>query len=320
MIIRNEGDCVVITEYSYQCECGWNGQWVSGGLRVQIPLLDKIEQHLLEAVHPKAKVAWRKLYRNMLREELQCANITSQSGFLVCRHCKHGYNQEDYYDSKTGDYLHPLICSLCGDSATILYHPQLIPCPACQTLLEGKSGVSPDEFLQNILRTSKIQFIDHQSDELLILVGEQAKMNDVESVSNLLIEDKKRKEQHDARDDVFAILEVLSKAKKVIHYTNFADSFESRLSYLLAKHLRSLNCEVVSIVSTPPIFEGRKKMENIMQQIMKLQSYSDRLILVSGSAMERKYGPSIDLYKEHMPKQVRQEIQAVLESGFYSIK
>ncbi|MGE6487425.1 hypothetical protein ACQKE5_03920 [Paenisporosarcina sp. NPDC076898] len=306
---------VVIREYSYQCECGWNGQWVSGGFRVQIPLLDKIEQQLLEAVHPTAKAAWRKLYRNILREELPCAHITSQSGFLVCRHCKHGYNQEDYYDSKTGDYLHPLICSHCGDSATILYRPQQIPCPACQALLEGKSEVSSDEFLKIILRTSKIQFIDHQSDELLILVGEKAKMNVVDSVSNLLIE---QKEPLYAQEDGFALLQVLSKAKKVILHTNFDDPYESKLSFLLAKHIRSLNCEVVSIVTTPPIFEGRKRMESIMQQIMKLQSYSNRTILVSGSALERKFGTTIDLYNEHMPKQVSQEIQTVLESGFYS--
>jgi hypothetical protein len=48
--------------YPYQCECGWHSEYITGGFRRVIPLVERVENQLARATHSNAKAIWRDIY------------------------------------------------------------------------------------------------------------------------------------------------------------------------------------------------------------------------------------------------------------------
>lgn len=307
---------MVLHSYFYQCDCGWNGQSMTGGFIKNIPVIELIENQLLTATHLEAKNAWRQLYQNVITGMFCEEELGVQDGVRICFHCQSLKDNKGIYHSVSKTNLQPTVCNKCGNTIQIFFQPKKIPCPSCQKIIEAGPLISSSNLLQSLLKNTRVEYFNGDSDVVLLVIGETASRNvhDIRergvTSSSILIE--KKRETYSSDKESISLLDNLSTVRKVILHTHFNQSFESYLALNLAKELCLMKVEFISVVTTPPIFEGRKRIEAVMEHIMKLQAYCTSTIIVSGAALEKAYGSTIHLYKKHIPFQVQKEIMTLL--------
>ncbi|RFU69511.1 hypothetical protein D0469_09095 [Peribacillus saganii] len=262
-------------------------------------LIERVEEQLLSAKNLQARSVWRELYQKILKEEIVEAEC--RSGLTICFHCKNSHEQLALYDSDNGSVLHALLCNTCGREAVIYHAPETIPCPCCYTLVNAGPALSPELILQRKLAQCKVSMPTTLRETVLIAVGGQA-ISYLEPIkrdlpfSIVAIEKAKNPRDH---------YQCMRNVKKVFLQTSFEHDFEAELAILLVQQLRLMEVEVVTLIITPPIFEGHRRLGKVMEYVKELQKFSKETILLSGAALEKDFGSSVDLYKEHIPAHLR---------------
>lgn len=295
---------MVMNVYHFQCECGWSGQWMTGGFRRKISLLESAEIQLIGAENTIAKSVWRRVYGQIIKGQLVEENVTAKVGMAVCFACKKSEEQFALYDSNNGEILHPLLCNHCGNKTVIFHTAESIACPCCQAIVKAGPQLPLQELLQKKLRQYKISMPSVVSDTAVIAVGRGSA-----AFMELIQEDiiyplftMVKEENHPQGDDFFKKLEGV---KKAILPANLEDDMEADLVKRLIEQFCLLDIEVVPIMITPPIFEGSRRMNRVMEHVKEIQKLAKQTILLSGAAIEKEFGPSIELYKKHIPTSIK---------------
>ncbi|MCM3763822.1 PD-(D/E)XK nuclease family protein [Neobacillus niacini] len=65
----------MLIKKTFPCDCGWSGEWVTGGFRKQKSLVEIVEDELVAAKQRKTREAWRTVYQKLLGKFLQCLTI-----------------------------------------------------------------------------------------------------------------------------------------------------------------------------------------------------------------------------------------------------
>lgn len=286
---------MIMNVHHYDCECGWSGHWLIGGSRRKRTLIEEVEQQLTTAKHPRARSVWRILYKQILKEEK--AEAYGRTGMAVCFHCKTNQEQLAVYDK--GLILHPLPCQTCGNEVAVYHEPESLPCPSCKTVVKAGPALSTEALLQRKLARCKITLLDSIGETGLIAVGSRtiAYLEPIKQDLPFSIVTIEKGEGGQRR----FILDV----KKVFLQTSFENSFEAELAIILSKQLGLMGIEVVPVIITPPIFEGKRRLDKVMEYIKEIQRVSKETILVSGAALEREFGSSVEIYNEHIPMLLR---------------
>ncbi|MBU8915119.1 hypothetical protein BGM25_03545 [Bacillus sp. FJAT-29953] len=289
---------MLITRYDYRCGCGWNGEWVSGGTSRERTLLEKVEHQLLAANHQNTKAVWRQLYQSIIMGEITAEQVKTRSGFLVCCRCQSGFEQLTFHDSVHNQPLHSFLCKDCGNPGEIRFQPDWVPCPVCSRPVAKGQPLSSRELLVQMLGRCKVTLAGGHSEEMFISIGNR---NHLQPIFNNSPFSSVFLEKGDCGGE--NLLERLATCTKAVLHTGFDSQFESNLALELLKETRLLGVDVVTIMATPPFFEGRKRLDLAFATIKELQAYS-HTILVSGSALEKQYGPSVELYRKHIPNEI----------------
>jgi ribosomal protein S27E len=300
---------MVLNVFHFQCECGWNKQWVTGGFSRKKSLVEIVERQLLESENPKSKSVWRNIYQQILKEQLLPEQLIYKSGLAICFHCKSSNEQIALYDSSSGFLLHSLLCNQCGNDIFFYSQPEGIRCPSCQQMVCSGPPLSTEEKLKNMLNQCKITNQSGDLNDNLIAVGEKAASYSKDLELPLITIEKHLKAQNN-----LDFLNEIPLFKKMILLTSFDDEFEAELVMLLLHQFNREN-QLIPVVITPPSFEGKRRRKRIMDHITNLQKVSKNTILISGAALEKEYGPSIQIYDKYIPEQIKKVLHFIIEGS-----
>lgn len=296
---------MIVRKFPYYCACGWHTDWTSAGSGITESLFEKVEQQLTVAKNPRAKSFWREMYRSALLGKI---NAQHQRGLVVCSTCKSAEEQLAFYDKKTGSLLHPILCNCCGEEAIMYGENEPIGCPACQKSVAPGASSTTKELLERLLRNYKITLPETVfENQLVVAIGSQAMSNLTDSGFPAATLEEKEK-----TDDNNLNMTLFSGVTRVVLHCDFENPIDGELSLLLLKILQVGNIETVVVAVAPPIFEGRKRIEGLMENVKQLQPVANQTIIVSGLVLEKQYGPSIQLYRKHIPQEVQKAIGNVL--------
>jgi hypothetical protein len=298
---------MVMSVHSYQCECGWYGEWFTGGFRRKVSLVESVEKELIETENPVARSVWRSIYQQILKGEIVTEGVSYQSGLVICGECKSSHEQLAVYESDSGSCIHSILCRHCGNEAEVFQRPEIIACPSCKKRVKEGKALSSQQLFRRMLNQCDITFTDGSSEKVVFTVGKRATsyikpINPVIPYSLVTVE-RMNSVVKGCELDLFGGLLTHSKALMV---TSPESKFESELAVHLLNQLQSMNIEVTPIVTTPPEFEGRKRIKEAIGHIQELQKYAKQTIVLSGPAQEKQHGPSIELYKKHIPAQIKE--------------
>jgi uncharacterized CHY-type Zn-finger protein len=293
----------VLQIYPYQCECGWNKEYITGGFRRVITLTKYVENQLDRAQDSKAKAIWREMYRGVIRDEIVPVNIKIREGFVSCYHCKSSHNQIALYDSSKQP-IHPILCNQCGKEGHFSSPSEPTVCPMCNSTVTTGEIFSTEEQISRLLQKCHLTLSEDTSEQLLIVIGDRSTKYLSPFLNNipfLSIEDGK---QNDVGLD---LTNLLTNTKKVFLHTYFETPLVTKLTHLLAKHLFSMNIELIPIVGTSPGFAGKRSTDRVMGYIQELQSYCPQTVLIS-SSIRKEFDSVMDIFEQHIPREILQVI------------
>ncbi|WP_078549747.1 hypothetical protein [Litchfieldia alkalitelluris] len=304
----------MLVVYSYHCECSWSKEYVTGGFRRPVPLVERVETQLLEARDKKTKAVWRSMYQQIIKEEIVSEEIRVQTGFISCLRCKSSKDQMVLRNAKNGVLLHPILCHQCGSEGHFCVPPETSTCPNSQRTVASGKGISTQDQLKQMLEYCEITLSDQFSDPFVILIGDRAIQYSVphlKGIPHLKIQEGKSSSIH--------VMESFDKVSRVYIHTYFDNPFISKLVLLMMKQFFTMNIEVVPIIATPATFEGRRRAETVMNSVKDLQLYSARTILLSGG-IQKKFDTIMALYEEYIPSQLKEIIEKESLKGGDSIE
>jgi uncharacterized CHY-type Zn-finger protein len=299
---------MVLSIHSYQCKCGWYGEWFTGGFRRKLTLVEGVEKELLEAENQVGRSVWRSIYQQILKGKILNEEASYQRGLVICKECKSSHEQLAVYETDSRSCIHPIVCRYCGNEAEIFHRPEIITCPSCnQRVNEGKR-LSSQELYRRKLNQCDFTFSEGSSGKVVFAVGKRA-ISYIEPNLSVIPHSLVTVERIDSIGngfdlDLFGEAQFNSKAMLIT--SPESSKFDSELAVLLLNQLQLMNIEVTPIVTTPPEFEGRKRIKEAISHIQELQKHAKKMIVLSGPAQEKQHGPSIDLYKQHIPAQIKE--------------
>jgi hypothetical protein len=303
------GIVMVLNVFHFQCECGWNKQWVTGGFSRKKTLVEIVEKQLLESENQKSKSIWRTIYQQVLKEQLIPEQIIYKNGLASCFHCKSCNEQIALFDSSSGSLLHSLLCNQCGNDIFFYSQPEMIRCPSCRQMVRSGPSLSAKEKLKNMMNLCKIT---NQSDDLnykLLAIGEK-----VASYSKGFGFPVVTIEKHVKGENNLDFLNDFPLYERVILLTDLEDEFEAELVMLLLDQF-SRETQLIPVIVTPPTFEGKRRMKRLMDHLTNLQKVSKNTILISGAALEKECGPLIKLYDQYIPEQIKKVLHFIVEGS-----
>lgn len=295
--------------YPYQCECGWNKEYITGGFRRVVSLTKYVENQLERALDSKAKAVWRDMYRGVIREEIVPDGIKVREGFVSCYHCKSSHNQIALHDS-SNQPIHPILCNQCGKEGHFCIPSEPTVCPMCNSTVLTGEVFSTEEQIRRLLQKCYLTLPEGTSEQLLIVIGDRSTRYLRPFLDNILFVSIEDGKQNDADVD---LIHLLTNTKKVFLHTYFETPLVTNLTHLLAKHLFSMNIQLIPIIGTPPGFIGKRSQERVMGHIQALQSHCPQTVLVS-SSIRKEFDPVMELFEQHIPREVLQVI------GRYSLE
>jgi uncharacterized CHY-type Zn-finger protein len=291
----------MLQRYPYQCECGWNTEYLTGGFRRVIPLAERIENQLVRSKNLDAKKVWRSLYYKAVSGEIVSDSIKVREGNVSCFHCQSSLNQIALYDS-SNQLIHPILCNECGKEGHFSSPPEPTKCPFCQEEVVIGELFSIQEQINRMLQRCQLTFQHHlqTSGPLIIVLGERSNKDLKPYLSQTPFISIEEGTNHEREMD---LLQLLSNQNRVFLHTYFETPIVTRLTLLLVKHLFELNIEVIPIIAAPPTIVGKRRIEKFMGYIHELQYYSPQTVLVS-SSIRKEFGSVMGVFEEHVPRQI----------------
>jgi uncharacterized CHY-type Zn-finger protein len=293
----------MLQKYPYQCECGWNKEYLTGGFRRVIPLADRIENQLVRSKNVNAKKEWRNIYHKVVSGEILPDRIKIREGHVSCFHCQSSLNQIALYDS-SNQLIHPILCNECGKEGEFSSPPNPIICPLCQEeVVMGK--IYPIEVqIRRLLQKCQLTFQLQTSGPPIIVLGERSYKYlkpHLTQYSYISIE------EGESQASDMDLLQFLSNQRRVFLHTYFETPLITRLTLLLTKHLFEMNLEVIPIIAAPPTIVGKRRIEKVMSYIHELQAYSPQTVLVS-SSIRKEFDTVMEVFEEWVPRQIMEII------------
>ncbi|WP_066309459.1 hypothetical protein [Bacillus sp. FJAT-29814] len=293
----------MLIKKTFPCACGWCGEWVTGGLRKQRSLVEIVEDELIAAKHQNPRAAWRSVYQKLLLGQVVPEEVSCRSGMFFCFECKSGFEQLVVCNS-SGNPLHPMLCHECGSEGEFFPAPVEVPCPRCRQMVGEGKPLSTQEILNRMLSRCEITTVDKDRDKLLVVVGSRCQTY----LEPIL-------------DDIHYSVLAVTSGENITHPIDFWEKFasvekvllqtspdtieEAELALLLVQQLQAVNIEMIPIVITPPLFEGKRRTQWMMEHIQELQSFVKQVLIVSGAGLDKQYGP-LEVYRKHVPIKLRE--------------
>jgi uncharacterized CHY-type Zn-finger protein len=286
--------------YPFQCECGWQSDYITGGFRRVISLAERVENQLAGATHSNVKAIWRDIYKKIIREEISPSVIKVREGYISCFHCKNSHsNQIALYDS-SDQLIHPILCYQCGKEGHFSPPSGPTVCPFCTCMVTTGEVFSTQEQIHRLLQSCQVTLPTLTSGPLIIVIGERSNKYlrpFLDNIPFISIQEGER-----VNEDM-DIINFLSTRKRIFLHTSFETPLVTRLTLLFVKQLLTMDIEVIPIIATPPPFDGNRRTVRVGGYIQELQSYCNQTVLVS-SSIRKKFNPVMELFEQHIPGQI----------------